>query len=100
VVNPLGVRLSAPLTHSGFSVRKLEWYDATRHTFASQWVLAGNSIEKLKEILGHYSVIVTERYAHLKPGLFTQKDMAALPIDLRATPTQTVRLHGSDARAL
>jgi len=43
------------------------WYQVTRHTFASQCVMAGGSIEKLKEILGHYSVVVTERYAHLTP---------------------------------
>ncbi len=45
----------------------LTGYQATRHTFASQWVLAGGSIEKLKEIMGHISVIVTEQYAHLHP---------------------------------
>ena len=53
----------------------LGWYEATRHTFASQWVLAGNSIEKLSAILGHYSVVMTERYAHLRPELFTQADL-------------------------
>jgi len=31
----------------------LTGYQATRHTFASQWVLAGGSIDKLKEIMGH-----------------------------------------------
>lgn len=62
----------------------LGWYEATRHTFASQWVLAGDSIEKLKEILGHYSVVMTERYAHLKPDLFSAKDMAVLDLDLAA----------------
>jgi integrase len=62
----------------------LGWYEATRHTFASQWVLAGGSIEKLKEILGHYSVVMTERYAHLKPDLFSAKDMAVIDLDLAA----------------
>src|SRR5439155_17710763 len=61
----------------------LGWYEATRHTFASQWVLAGNSIEKLCAILGHYSVVMTERYAHLRPELFTQADLATIAIDLR-----------------
>jgi hypothetical protein len=61
----------------------LGWYEATRHTFASQWVLAGNSIEKLSAILGHYSVVMTERYAHLRPELFTQADLATIAIDLR-----------------
>ncbi len=58
------------------------WYWCTRHTFASQWVMAGGSIEKLKEILGHYSVSVTERYAHLKPELFTAKDLGTISLDL------------------
>lgn len=61
-------------------------YEATRHSFASQYVLNGGSIEKLKEILGHYSVTVTERYAHLKPELFSDRDLAVLDIDLLASP--------------
>lgn len=61
----------------------LAWYEATRHTFASQWVMAGGSIEKLKEVLGHYSVVVTERYAHLKPELFTADDLGTIQLDMR-----------------
>lgn len=53
------------LNSLGLARPGLGWYEATRHTFASQWVLAGGSIEKLKEMLGHYSVVMTERYAHL-----------------------------------
>jgi hypothetical protein len=36
----------------------------------------------LKEMLGHYSVVVTEKYAHLRPELFTAEDRAVLPFDL------------------
>ena len=61
---------------------ELTWYQATRHTFASQWVMAGRSIEELKEILGHHSVVVTERYAHLRPDLFAPGALAALSLDL------------------
>ncbi len=39
-------------------------------------------IEKLKEILGHSTVQVTERYAHLKTDLFSPADLAAMSIDL------------------
>jgi len=63
--------------------RQKLWYWCTRHTFASQWVMAGGSIEKLKEILGHYSVVVTERYAHLKPEFFTARDLETIDLDLR-----------------
>ncbi len=72
----------------------LGWYEATRHTFASQWVLAGGSIEKLKEILGHYSVVVTERYAHLRPDLFPASDLATIALNLVPSPAE-VRQHGS-----
>ncbi len=58
------------------------WYQATRHTFASHWVMGGRSIEELKEILGHYSVVMTERYAHLRPDLFAPGAHQALAVDL------------------
>jgi integrase len=48
-------------------IPRMKFYCATRHTYASQWVMAGNSIEKLSKLLGHSSVVVTEIYAHLKP---------------------------------
>ncbi len=67
-------------------------YEATRHTFASQWVLAGNSIEKLSAILGHYSVVMTERYAHLRPELFTQPDLATIAIDVRPSGAKVAEL--------
>src|SRR4051812_24554994 len=61
-----GRNLRATLKRLGLERPGLGWYEATRHTFASQWVLSGGSIEKLKEILGH-SVVVTERYTHAPP---------------------------------
>lgn len=45
-------------------------------------VLAGGSIEKLSKVLGHYSVVMTERYVHLRPDLFADRDLAAIPLDL------------------
>lgn len=70
------------LRATGLQREGLGWYEATRHTFASQFVMAGGSIEVLKEILGHSSVAVTERYAHLKPEHFPAATAALVPADL------------------
>ena len=64
----------------------------TRHTFASQWVLGGGSIEKLKEILGHYSVVVTERYTHLRTDLFALKDLGTIALDPKAGAAVPVQI--------
>lgn len=42
-----------------------------RHTFASHWMMDGGCIFKLSKVLGHSSVVQTERvYAHLSPTAF------------------------------
>jgi len=78
-----GKYLRATLERLGLLRSGLGWYEATGHTFASQWVLSGGSIEKLKEMLGHYSVILTERYAHLRPDLFPIADLGLIALELR-----------------
>jgi integrase len=39
-----------------------------RHTFASRLVQAGVSMKTVAQLLGHSSVVVTERYSHLAPS--------------------------------
>ena len=39
-----------------------------RHTFASWWVQSGGDVYALKEILGHASMQMVERYSHLDSG--------------------------------
>jgi integrase len=77
---------------------RLTWYQATRHTFASQWVLAGGSMEKLSAMMGHSSVVVTERYAHLRPDLFGERDLALLDVDLTRTRADVVRVRSPSSR--
>ncbi len=43
-----------------------------RHTFASHWVMRGGDIFKLQKILGHQSMSMTQRYAHLAPEVFAE----------------------------
>jgi integrase len=44
-----------------------------RHTFASHWVLDGGDIFRLSKVLGHSSVVITQKfYAHLAPEAWEQ----------------------------
>jgi integrase len=58
------------------------WYTVSRHTYASQHVMGGGSLATRREILGHSSVTVTERYAHLNPGLFKAEDLLKLSVTM------------------
>jgi len=89
VQSPTGTYFSAHRMGKAFSDAftfmergSMRWYEATRHTFASQWVINGGSLETLREMMGHSSVTVTERYAHLVPGQYTDADRARVQVDL------------------
>lgn len=70
----------------------MTWYQCTRHTFASQFVLGGGAIEKLSKIMGHASVTTTERYSHLRADLFKQSDYEVMPADLSSPKGNVVSL--------
>jgi integrase len=48
-------------------ITDLHFHDL-RHTFASQWMMAGGELYALKDILGHKTIAMTQRYAHLSPA--------------------------------
>ncbi len=48
---------------------KITFHDL-RHTFASHWIMKNGDIYKLQKILGHSSLKMTERYAHLSENAF------------------------------
>src|SRR5512133_3084563 len=81
----------------------LEWYESTRHTFASHWAMAGRPLRALQAILGHSSIAITERYAHLSPGYWAPGVHSALAVDLSAPAGEVAPLdapgHASVAHA-
>jgi len=47
-------------------VSDFKWHDL-RHTFAGRLVMAGVDIRTVQELMGHKSITMTMRYAHLSP---------------------------------
>lgn len=59
----------------GAGLRLVSWH-MLRHTFASQLACEGVPIPAIKELLGHSSIVMTMRYAHLSPS--TLRDAVAV----------------------
>ena len=48
-------------------IKKFRWHDL-RHTFASRLRMKGAPLEDIADLLGHKSLTMTRRYAHLGPN--------------------------------
>jgi site-specific recombinase XerD len=66
-----GHSLKSPREWFGAACRKAGISDFTwhclRHTFASRLVMAGVGLRTVQELMGHKTVAMTCRYAHLAP---------------------------------
>ena len=72
--NPDGASLTLDQLHERFwmvsrraGLRRLRWHDL-RHSFGSQAAMAGVPIIQVQQWMGHSTIAMTMRYAHLAPG--------------------------------
>lgn len=78
------LRLALKRALKALRLPKLTWYSATRHTFGSHYIMAGGSLNKLREILGHSSSSTTEKhYVHLVPGQFSDADRNVIQVEMK-----------------
>lgn len=100
---PKGTERVCPWTAAGFVRRRWEralkaagiegirWHDL-RHTFASRLAISGTPIYTIQRLLGHQSIEMTMRYAHLMPGHLAD---AVAVLDSFGTPIGTKGSDGS-----
>lgn len=77
-------------------LRRIGWH-VLRHTFASHLVMRGVPLITVRDLLGHTTIQMTERYAHLAPDLRTEAVALLDHPDRRrlvdANPSDTKGIH-------
>jgi integrase len=98
--NQSAVALNNPFTAWKTAVKRaglnkeLRLHDL-RHTFASRLVTAGVPIYDVSKLLGHRSLSMTSRYAHLAPEAF----FSAIKTLNRPKPTNSLARHSTKPKA-
>ncbi len=72
-----------------------------RHTFASWFMINGGDLYRLQKYLGHSTIALTQRYAHLsKDYLKAGVEFIGAPRGVRSHPVVTGELEGEEAGAV
>ncbi len=93
--------LRRALKHAGISREegRIGWHDL-RHTYASHLAMRGVPLKVIQELMGHVTIEMTERYAHLSPdtrreavGVLDRPLPLAPACDIRATRMEEAANH-------
>ena len=71
------------------NLKNFHWHDL-RHTFASRLRMKGAPLEDIADLLGHKSLTMTRRYAHLGPNRLHEVVSLLGPTDTRTDTKPTV----------
>ncbi|NTV93912.1 MAG: tyrosine-type recombinase/integrase [Thiobacillus sp.] len=82
IFGPAHSALQSALVRAGLELPKGQAAHVLRHTFASHFMINGGNILTLQRILGHASLTMTIRYAHLAPD-HLQEAKALNPLAIR-----------------
>jgi site-specific recombinase XerD len=69
-------------------IKNFRWHDL-RHTFASRLRIKGAPLEDIADLLGHKSLTMTRRYAHLGPNKLHAVVSLLKPSDPRSDTSQS-----------
>lgn len=78
-------------------IKNLRWHDM-RHTFASRLVMKGVGLRTVQELMGHRTITVTERYAHLAPDHLASAVALLASSPLEASPESEQKRNKSDGQ--
>lgn len=65
--NKLRSPMDVAVKKAGLQGQRIGWH-VLRHTFAARLASSGYPLRSIQELMGHSSIVTTERYAHLLPS--------------------------------